>query len=380
MNQNPEIGKSLPSEFKLKKQIAPLDGFRGLAVILVMAYHFIGWFSFGWIGVDLFFVLSGFLITGKLWESVHEPGYYASFYLRRLLRIVPAYFLVLIIFFLLIPLVSDSAGQSLQPLLDTQLYYWTFTLNIYDALHGWPEKIFLVHLWSVATEMQFYLIWPFIVMAFARKHDRFALFLGILCVVAILFRVFDERIAGLTSVSSYVMLPARMDAFCLGALVYVLSYSGTAEKMARYFLLLGGVAFLTIFFMLGNNNFKWHHYQSIVEQVGYTLNAVLWAGLIGYSLGMPAARSTHFLSLPFMRRIGRYSYGMYLFHLPVGILVNKLVARYMFLNGNWNWLQQLFFIVLSFALTFVLGMVSYHVYENRFLRMKARIGVKGVAN
>jgi peptidoglycan/LPS O-acetylase OafA/YrhL len=132
--------------------------------------------------------------------------------------------------------------------------------------------------------------------------------------------------------------------------------------------------------MLGNNNFKWHHYQSIVEQVGYTLNAVLWAGLIGYSLGMPAARSTHFLSLPFMRRIGRYSYGMYLFHLPVGILVNKLVARYMFLNGNWNWLQQLFFIVLSFALTFVLGMVSYHVYENRFLRMKARIGVKGVAN
>ena len=153
---------SQPANYLLHNRIKILDGFRGLAILLVIGYHYLNFFSFGWTGVDLFFVLSGFLITGKLVESLGADHYFRNFYIKRILRIVPLYYFILLLFFVLIPFLLPSlVSVSFKELQHEQIYYWTFVVNIYDAVHGWPLNVTLIHFWSLACEMQFYLLWPF---------------------------------------------------------------------------------------------------------------------------------------------------------------------------------------------------------------------------
>src|SRR5262245_49680016 len=156
-----------------------------------MGFHFFQEFTFGWAGVDLFFVLSGFLITGKLVESIGSPNYFTAFYLKRLQRIVPLYYLVLLIFLILIPALAPSVvTDSMRQLIQDQWSYWAFSVNFIYASEGWPSYRSLLHLWTIACEMQFYLVWPFIVkwMLQYRKIRYVVLFL--LFSSALLFRIF----------------------------------------------------------------------------------------------------------------------------------------------------------------------------------------------
>ena len=149
---------SQTATYLLHNRIKILDGFRGLAILLVIGYHYLNFFSFGWTGVDLFFVLSGFLITGKLVESLDADHYFRNFYIKRILRIVPLYYFILLLFFVLIPFLLPSlVSISFNELQHEQIYYWTFVVNIYDAIHGWPQNVTLIHFWSLACEIQFYL-------------------------------------------------------------------------------------------------------------------------------------------------------------------------------------------------------------------------------
>jgi peptidoglycan/LPS O-acetylase OafA/YrhL len=160
-----------------------LDGVRGLAILLVLLfhgaypYHLIApdhpfaLFDFGWMGVDVFFVLSGFLITGILLEAKRRPRYFVHFYGRRTLRIFPLYYLVLGVVFIVMPLlVSDlelGAPES------NQVYLWTYTSNLYTAYMGqWmfhSGTVDLNHTWSLAIEEQFYLLWPLLVRWTSRR-------------------------------------------------------------------------------------------------------------------------------------------------------------------------------------------------------------------
>jgi peptidoglycan/LPS O-acetylase OafA/YrhL len=172
-------------------RIPALDGLRGVAILSVMAFHF--WMfgttvgitfaeraynsiaSKGWVGVDLFFVLSGFLITGILYDSRQDPRYYRVFYARRTVRIFPLYYASLALFFFLIPWIL----RSLHPVelvnvhtgATAKLFAWTYLLNWIEGLKGFSvAPLPLQHFWSLAIEEQFYLVWPFLVLTLARRR------------------------------------------------------------------------------------------------------------------------------------------------------------------------------------------------------------------
>ena len=156
--------------------IPALDGLRGIAIILVMLHHFTYYrptsgidaligsvLFFGWTGVDLFFVLSGFLITGILLDTRGSERYFTSFYARRTLRIFPLYYLVLFLAFVVLPKFPAVhpvlAGQADVP---PQWPYWLYLTNFSIAdrgwVHGWVDVA-----WSLAIEEQFYLVWPLVI-------------------------------------------------------------------------------------------------------------------------------------------------------------------------------------------------------------------------
>ena len=139
-----------------------LDGVRGLAIALVVASHVTTWppATQGWIGVDLFFVLSGFLITGILADSRNVIGRARAFYVRRALRILPLYYGVLVTLFVVIPILHPLHTQEYQTLAREQWWYWTYLQNWRIASAHSIDGGSLVWFWSLAIEEQFYLIWP----------------------------------------------------------------------------------------------------------------------------------------------------------------------------------------------------------------------------
>ncbi len=153
--------------------IVQLDGLRGVAILLVLFFHFFNfgflypYFYFGWAGVDLFFVLSGFLITGILLDTKHNKGYYKTFILRRALRILPLYYGVLGIFAFISPYSETTSWFK-----EYQIFFWTHTSNFLILKKGFLHP--LSHFWSLALEEQFYFFWPLVVLILKPKQLIFA--------------------------------------------------------------------------------------------------------------------------------------------------------------------------------------------------------------
>ena len=164
---------SQPVAIDFRKRLPALDGLRGIAILAVFFYHYAAGladrapsgalhalgmiFAFGWSGVDLFFVLSGFLITGILYDTQSDPHYYRSFYGRRVLRIFPPFYLLALIYLLLTPLV----GAHWRLIHISYLLYLGFPFAlIWPSLMQISPLVLTAHLWSLCAEEQFYLLWP----------------------------------------------------------------------------------------------------------------------------------------------------------------------------------------------------------------------------
>ena len=354
--------KEVPASL-FRKRINIVDGFRGLAILLVIGYHYTTFFTFGWIGVDLFFVLSGFLITGKLLESAGHRNYFSSFYLKRLLRIGPLYFFVLFVSFILVPLVwPATVSSSFAALLKAQGYYWTFTVNFYDAAHGWPTNITFVPLWSLACEMQFYLIWPFIVLILyrLRKQSQLLILAGFI-LGAFLFREYGNRLGYSIFLYRYVLLPSRLDAFACGAVVVVCLKNNWFTSVLKKGWIISIVSLLMALGSMLYFRRLWLFGMAPVNEWGYTLNALFWTGIFsGVWLGGPIP--VRLLSMKLLTAAGKYSYAMYIFHVPVKIILTKLTA-------GW-FIPQYLVIFISLAVTIGCSVISYHLLEKRFLYFK----------
>jgi peptidoglycan/LPS O-acetylase OafA/YrhL len=307
--------------------IALLDGFRGLAILLVMALHFVG-FTPGWTGVDLFFVLSGFLVTWKLVQGLHKPNYYLNFYWRRIVRIFPLYFVLLSVVFLIFPLLIPSlVTPSYRQLLDTQIWYWTFCQNIYNARNGWPENISIIHVWSLAVEMQFYLAWPFVIRYFYKKGNQLTWVVIGLMVFAIIFRLLANKVIPMMPIYRYVLLPARIDSFAAGTLLYLLIQSNASWlKQTLLWVAIAGMA-LNVF-LYAVLQIPIHFSQPFASRFSFTPIDITWAALIGY--GLLAAKSNPFQQV-FTNKVltstGRYSYAMYIVHMPLWTMLNRLLQN-----------------------------------------------------
>jgi peptidoglycan/LPS O-acetylase OafA/YrhL len=325
-----------------------LDGLRGIAILMVFAYHYRGSigirvFNFGWSGVDLFFVLSGFLITGILYDTRSDPGYYKKFYARRALRIFPVFYLFAAIMF--------TAGSHWK-LIDLSLLFYV----------GWPVELIwpgmaatvfpIYHLWSLSVEEQFYLFWP-LLMAKVRKPMSFCV---VLFAAALLLRTLIV-ICGIDGSWAYCFLPCRMDGLAVGAMIALLWRSPWKDRLRDYAIPGFALASFALLALLGVRHTV-HQSDPLVETAGFSLIALTYGGLLILALAHPKLFDPAIL-----RIFGKYSYGMYLFHLPLITVFEPLKSTLHFAYVPFCLLANL-----------AVAAVSFHFFEEPILRLKNKFG------
>jgi peptidoglycan/LPS O-acetylase OafA/YrhL len=358
--------------------VPELDGVRGLAILLVLLFHFQAtrphWVPkiltypmvLGWSGVDLFFVLSGFLITGILIETRRCPNYLSSFYARRVLRIFPLYLLaVFLCFHVGLPLarrvgLGTAVDGSLEP------WYWMHASN-WPSAYGRDVRP-LSHFWSLSIEEQFYLLWPAVVLLVPPKKlggtcaGLVVLVCGLRCFAAI-HGVEPEALHRLTVF--------RLDSLAFGGLVAAVVRSAKWREAARRRLrLLSGFAVgLLVPLLIAGRGAT----SRPMTTLGYTGFAFLYACLVFGAF--EGAGSSGWLAVqlrrPAARAFGKYSYAMYVFHYPIALAQARLLADW---SRNLSeasraglWLASVVFGILA---SFALAVLSWNLLEKHFLALK----------
>ncbi|MCK9463681.1 MAG: acyltransferase [Proteobacteria bacterium] len=356
-----------------------LDGVRGLAILLVLSDHLAlatldnpSWIGkllqSGYLGVDLFFVLSGFLITLGLLKTREQPGYFRSFYLRRAARIMPLYYAVMILAVLF--LIFVEPGRPPLDGYDNLAWPLTFTTNVAIALKmDWllHSRYFVVdHFWTLAVEMQFYLVWPVLILWVRGKRLPIAL-VGIIA-LALASRFVADHYLGKWSYGAYLLTICRMDQFAIGGLLALLALApvrpsaGLEKRIAVGF---GALSALTIYLAIAGGG-----------QLKPTVFALFFAFLMYFALTHPFARAL--FSNRILVHLGKYSYAMYVFH----HLLYPTAQKYV-LNGLLSELslpaQQALYVVILLGFTYLLARISWVAIERPFLRSRVVLMDRGRA-
>jgi peptidoglycan/LPS O-acetylase OafA/YrhL len=363
---------------------AELDGIRGLAILMVLAYHcgrFDSFatadkiinkgFEFGWVGVDLFFALSGYLITGILFDSRRKEGYLRVFFGRRVLRIFPLYFCFLIGLTIFAVWIAPSLADS-QRFLHLEGWYWLYGVNFLVAVRGdWNAAPFDTGiLWSLAIEEQFYLIWPFVVWKSSRTT------LVKLCVALIacagLFRVV-LRWHGVSPPALYTLTPARMDVLLVGALAALLVRGPASREQLREYVraaLAAGVGLLSLAVIAdrgvtGNGR--------MMQTLGFTGIALIAFSVILMTRTMPqGGRLRTVLRSRTLMFFGAYSYALYVLHYVVRNAVFQVFPPLESLPPAagllfpWAVLRG----ACAVGIAIALSLASWHLVERRCLALK----------
>ncbi len=356
--------------------IPALDGVRGLAILLVLLIHVYYRgpvvstdqtshpLLAGWLGVDLFFVLSGFLITAILLKTRSDPGYLRNFYLKRVFRIFPLYYAAL-----LGVMALGLAVRALPPLLASVVadanrhmaWYLAYAANWAPALHVSLGKatVALGPLWSLAIEEQFYLVWP-LLMLLTPQRWLTALLLALMAAVAAL----RWALEGAWSTDAiYQATITHCDGLIFGSLLAVLARAlgpGRTFFAISAASLAGGFAVLLAVFLSAH---AVHYSNPAVEVLGFTPAALMWGGLIGCSMFVRPLRRV--MSLGLLRRLGRYSYFIYIAHWPCLLLLSQLRLPP-------GYVSYALFLIAFTATMMALGWLSFTLFEQPMLRLRDR--------
>lgn len=373
----------MPSQTLIQpgKHIPQLDGIRGMAIIMVICYHYFPhWLlcNFGWTGVDLFFVLSGFLISSRLLPYLDDKKIVSKFYLNRLLRIVPLYVAFLSLFFMCWFLFVSKTTLLSYPFYSN--HWWQFFLFMQNWVFIYdfpPAAVHLNHLWSLATEEQFYLVFPlFILLIKNRKKILIAsvtLFILIILTRCTYFYLF---ISHNEYEKIYWNTFFRMDSFLAGSILYLLyerkAFVLNVSTSTKY--LLGLIMLLLIAGIIINRTPNKN--ALFFTTVGYSIIAIVYA----YFLHLALQKKNRFLNTltlnRFMRYTGKISYGIYIFHWPV-FLTGFTVMNYVFskLHFSTDTLSfRLTHATCCILFTFIISHISYRYFESYFFKWKSRPG------
>jgi len=367
---------------KLIRPVMPeLDSLRGIAILLVLFFHgfnitgamtslsgpahIFAVLSFGgWTGVYLFFVLSGFLITGILLRARTRPDYYRHFYIRRALRIFPAFYLLLLLLCVL-PRTGLLEGRHVGwPFIWLSFFY----LANMTTLFGVPGQY--AALWSLAVEEHFYFIWPTVIRSLSR---RAAIWVAVGIFIACpIFRAI-AYVLGYSYGSGYTWLVA--DALAVGALMGLLSQEKLVERpLIRYFSLICLVAAIALF-GIGTPLGIWRGTTFFGAVFRRTAVNVFFAGMLGVTLLIGTSRWKWIVNRPILQWFGEISYGLYLIQMLAFDFVDHWIARYSpdryaQLSSHFDLLALRF--TLGAALAVGAAFLSRRYFEERFLKLKDR--------
>jgi peptidoglycan/LPS O-acetylase OafA/YrhL len=363
--------------------IPELDGIRGIAIALVLLIHFwpnVGFWraglpltELGWIGVDLFFALSGFLITGILLDSVERPDYYRRFYSRRAFRILPLYYLFLTTLFLFITYWHGGYYLSrLKTEWGSPIWFFIYLGNIISVQRGtFAPFAPLAPTWSLQIEEQFYICFPFLVR---RLREKLWVLLVAIFFFALAWRVLMFVASPANSMIQYAGTFSRADSLAAGGLAAWMIRYARQDVMRRLVTWLMPISICSIIAMYciagASSN------ADFTRTVGFSLNAVTFASLILWAVQRRNQNSTALFRLGPLRFIGRISYGLYLLQLPVQAAV-KIITGIPLGSMQRTPMQSLLWLTTAIAVAWI----SWRFFEgpllawgNRWTTAKASAG------
>jgi peptidoglycan/LPS O-acetylase OafA/YrhL len=348
----------------VSKQIPQLDAIRGLAIALVILHnqssvfpslHLERLFANGWMGVDLFFVLSGFLITGILIDTRQSEGYFKNFYARRFLRIWPLYYSLIAFMFVIVPLLGPSEARTV---FEKSSPWWAYPLFLQNFLVPNPTNAAgpLAVTWSLAIEEQFYLVWPWVVRYCSLAQvRRVAIF--VICVSPAL-----RLYLSFHGVNLYANVFCRLDGLMAGALLALVVRSDTflpSRFVRRAWMVLAFAVPLA--FATEAVNARW---------IVFSLSAVASASFVYLALFSPQAWLQSALTNRFMVYTGTISYGLYLLHkIPFDMAKTFHADRH-----------PLLALPILLAACYVMAALSWTLLEKPFLRLKRYFEAKPAAS
>lgn len=363
------------------RYVAGLDGLRAISMLLVVLFHYTSYFSSrlagldgawpaivriastGWIGVDVFFVISGFLITTTLLKrSVDSVASYSTFIRRRAIRLLPAYVASLLIF-TLVALLLDPHSKVLK----NEYLLWTFTASLQSLLGDRvalaDQHFSMAHFWTLAVEWHFYLVFP-ILVARCRSYFRPAV---ALLLIAIAFRVICH-FAGISDNGIYTFTLCRIDSIAAGCLLALVP-ARIGRRQSAAAAVLGAVIFISIWIALALADVPFKT-LAWLQTFGYTLLAVSLA-LMMYRVIHSSQRSAIVRALEFkpLAAMGRASYSLYIWHLPFYPAI-VLAAQNNFTDVR---LAYLVAALTGVLMTAALGGLSYLFVESRFTRARPTV-------
>ena len=360
------------------RRIPQLDGLRGIAIGLVLLHHFVRqlhppmreWLSavvlpvaeLGWSGVDLFFVLSGFLIGGILVEARESPNYYRTFYIRRAFRILPLYLVLVFIGILLNEIAAHSSGamSGLSLHLVPWPYYFTFTQNFYFATHT-DLFNYLQITWSLAVEEQFYLTLPVLVRKI-NVDKLLGVSIGMVAFFGLLRSVLYWQ-GHITAMQSYMLPFCRFDSLFIGVACALLmrkqSVSQWLEKhpwpLIAVTTLSGGVFLFMDHYLWSKNVF--------LHTAGFTIIGIFYTCVVMWILLLPQSVLSHGLRYQPLMWLGVVSYCVYLIHGLMLTIANSL-TRLVFEPSD---LQLWAAAILGAVLIAVVSWGSWVLFESRMI-------------
>lgn len=364
------------------KIIPGLDGLRGISIIFVIIFHSFMLNKTGHnnilveticnlmdMGVDCFFVISGFLITRILLKNKSKKNYYRNFITKRALRIIPLYYLLLFVAFIIIPNLSHPYLSKWKEISNPE-YYWLFLSNFYIIKNGGFNNGLLDISWSLALEEQFYLFWPWIIYFLSTKSTKFFCFLMLsLGIILRYFFFYYEK----NPIKAHLFPLAHMDALLVGSLLslYISESQGILKSnIIKIVSILGNLGFIYYFILILVRILNIT--SAPTGLFNYTFASFIFLKLL--MLGLTSGTKTYkVLNQPLLSSIGKYSYAIYLFHNPISSLTKYLANLYTpfaALNLLSAYITQFIIVFLTIAISYFIAIVSYHLFEKHFLKLK----------